>query len=237
MDASSVLHGDGRVTGRHNVGRTDRLISAAMGLGALSLVRRAKRPLVKGLIAATGAALITRASSGHSKVYQVTGLSSESLDAGAGINIETAVTIDRPRDELYRFWSDLRNLPLIMRHLKSVEPVSEGVTHWTAFGPRNMIVSWDARIINDQPGRLIAWRSLPGSDIDNSGSVRFEDAGDKGTEVHVKMRYVPLGMEIGFGIAKLLNPITQAEVDEDLRRFKRAMELGSQVYASMEVGR
>lgn len=191
--------------------------------------------VVNGLAAATGALMITRAFSGHSRVYQVTGVSSESLDAGAGINIETAITIDRPRSELYRYWSDLRNLPTIMRHLRSVEPLGEGRSHWTAVGPRGMVVSWDAEIINEQSGSFIAWRSMPGSDIENSGSVHFRDAGDKGTELHVKMRYVPKGMGIGFGVAKVLNPVSQAEVEEDLRRFKRAMELGSPVYSDVEV--
>lgn len=235
MRASSAAHGAGMSLRRRNVGPTDRLASAMLGVGALMFLRGRHRSLASGLMAVAGVSLIARAMSGHSKIYQLAGVSSESLDHGAGINIETAITIDRPRDELYEFWSDLRNLPVVMHHLESVEPVGEGVTRWTALGPRNMVVTWDARVINEQPGRFIAWSSLPGSDIDQSGSVHFEDAGDKGTELRLKLRYVPKGMEAGFGIAKILNPITQAEVDEDLRRFKRAMELGSPVYANVEV--
>ena len=73
---------------------------------------------------------------------------------------------------------------------------------------------------------MLAWQSLPGSDVDHAGSVRFTDAGDKGTEILVNMRYRPKGMATGFMVAKMMNPVTEAEVMADLRRLKHVMETG-----------
>ncbi len=38
-----------------------------------------------------------------------------------GIRVRKAVTIDRPRDEVYRFWRNFENLPRFMQHLEVVE--------------------------------------------------------------------------------------------------------------------
>ncbi|HSK48234.1 MAG TPA: SRPBCC family protein, partial [Coriobacteriia bacterium] len=196
---------------------------------ALMRMRRRRGVLGKALAVTAGVMLIRKAATGRSRVYTAIGVSSASLEEGAGINIETDVTIKRSREELYQFWSDITNLPLVMRHLDSVELRPDGTSHWKAKGPRDVGVEWDAEPINSAPNEFIAWKSLPGSQIENSGSVRFRDAGDDGTEVHVKLRYVPPGMEVGFALAKVMNPVTEAQVAEDLRRFKHLMETETDV--------
>ena len=37
-------------------------------------------------------------------------------------------------------------------------------------------LEWDVELIADEPGRRIAWCSLPGSEVFHCGSVRFEPA-------------------------------------------------------------
>lgn len=210
---------------KHNVGRADRVLSAL--LGATSLVRIGRfHGVGKAAAATSGLMLLTRAMTGHSKVYEALGVSSASLAEGAGINLDASITIMRPRQEIYELWSDVTNLPLIMRHLLSVEEVGDGITHWIAEAPHGRKVEWDAELINAVPGEYLAWQSLPGSQIENAGSVHFTDAGDKGTEVRINMRYRPGGQEIGFAVAKMLNPVTEAEVMDDLRRLKHVMETG-----------
>lgn len=211
---------------RHNVGKTDRIVSAALGVWTLMHLGRRRGALGKLATAATGAMLLTRAATGHSRVYDATGVSSASLREGAGINVETAVTVMRPREELYRFWRELQNLAAVMRHVESVQEMPDGTSHWVARGPGERLVEWDAKLLNDEPNEYVAWESLPGSDIEHAGSVHFTDAGDKGTEVHLKLRYVPRAMEIGFAAGKVLNKVVQAEVAQDMRRFKHMMETG-----------
>src|SRR5687767_9658192 len=141
-----------------------------------------------------------------------------------GRDVTRAVTIDRPRDEVYRFWRDFTNLPRFMEHLESVELMDDRRSHWTAKGPAGSSVAWDAELTGDRPGELIAWRSLEGSDVANTGTVRFLDApGGRGTEVRVSLTYDPPAGKIGTVIARLFGEELGLQVSKDLRRFKQVM--------------
>jgi uncharacterized membrane protein len=210
---------------RHNVGRADRVLSALIGATSLLELRRF-HGFGKAAAVTSGLMLLTRAVTGHSQVYEALGVSSAGLAEGAGIDIDASVTIMRPREEVFELWRDVTNLALIMRHIHSIEDVGGGVTHWVAEAPHGRMVEWDAQLINEHPGEYLAWQSLPDSEIENAGSVHFADAGAAGTEVHLKMRYRPGGAAAGFAVAKMLNPLTEAEVLEDLQRLKLVMEKG-----------
>ena len=149
----------------------------------------------------------------------------------------TAVTtIARVPEEVYRFWRDLRNLPRFMAHLASVEPIDDVRSHWKAIGPGGISVEWDAEITEDRLGEAIAWRSLPGADVDNSGVVRFVPApGGRGTEIHVKMRYAAPGGRIGRAIAKLLGREPGQQARSDLRRLKQVLETGGVVHSDASI--
>lgn len=224
MEAHPPTH-NGHSAHKHNVGKVDRVLSALLGATSLIGMPRLHGP-GRAAAATSGMMLLTRAATGHSKVYQALGVSSASLAEGGGIDIDASVTIMRPREELYEFWRDVTNLPLFMRHLASVEDVGNGVTHWKAHGPRGIPAEWDAELINEERNEFLAWQSMPGSQIENAGSVHFKDAGDKGTEVLLNMRYRPHAPIPGFVLAKVLNPLTEADIVADLRRLKHVMETG-----------
>lgn len=144
-----------------------------------------------------------------------------------GMHVEEAVTINRPRQELYRFWRDFPNLARFMKNIQSVTLLDGNQSHWISQRPGGRTVEWDAQIINDEPDALIAWRSVGASDIDHAGSVRFLDApGGRGTEVKVAMDYVPPAGKLGAAVAKLLGGEPSEQVREDLCRFKQLMETG-----------
>jgi uncharacterized membrane protein len=143
-----------------------------------------------------------------------------------GVHIAQACTIEASADDLYRFWRNLANLPLFMAHLESVTASSDKNSHWKAKGPFDKEVEWDAEIISDEPGRVIAWRSLQGADVENAGSVRFKETGDRGTEVRVVIDYIPPAGKLGSVLAKLIGEDPSANLKEDLRRLKRLVETG-----------
>jgi len=83
---------------------------------------------------------------------------------------------------------------------------------------------------------MIAWRSLPDSDVDNSGVVRFERApSGRGTMVRAEIRYSPPGGRLGAGVAKLLGEEPGQQVRDDLRRFKQIMEVGEVVQSDSSI--
>ena len=143
-----------------------------------------------------------------------------------GIRVRKAITVNRPADEAYAFWRELENLPRFMLHLHSVRETPEGLTRWRASGPFGS-VEWDAEILEDRPGEVLSWRTLPGADVDSSGSVRFSPApGGRGTEIVAEFEYrLPAG---GFGaaVAKLAGEDPETQLADDLRRFKQVLETG-----------
>ena len=183
-----------------------------------------------------GAEMIRRGVSGHSFAYQALGLHSRktsqannvSVAYGTGVRGRAAVTIAKPREVVYRFWRNFENLPRFMKHLLAVtnQPDSR-LSHWKAEGPAGATVEWMAEIHNDVENELIAWRSLPGSDVESAGSVRFKDApGNRGTEVLVELTYDPPAGLVGASIAKLFGRDAETEVESDLFRLKEFFETG-----------
>jgi len=143
------------------------------------------------------------------------------------VRVEHTVAVNKSPEECYHMWRNFENLPRFMQHLKSVSVRDERTSHWVAKGPAGTSVEWDAEVTRDEPNRLLSWRSLEGSDVRNSGAVRFEPApAGRGTFVSVTMQYEPPAGRMGMAIAKLTGEEPQVQVREDLRRFKRLMEAG-----------
>jgi uncharacterized membrane protein len=219
-----------------NVGQTERNISMAVGV-ALGVAGLAKPLTLRGLVEiGLGVALIQRGLTGHCKLYGALGLNTADTSGEPSaepedyfrraIHVQHQVTILKPASELYQFWRNLENLPRFMEHLKAVKCQDGCRSHWVAKGPLNTSIEWDAEIINEEPDRLIAWQSTGDAEVDNSGSVRFIDAGDRGTEVQVTLDYIPPVGKLGAMVAKLFGEEPDQTVKEDLRRFKALMEAG-----------
>ncbi|WP_207477901.1 SRPBCC family protein [Arenibaculum pallidiluteum] len=154
------------------------------------------------------------------------------------VQVRRVITINRPREEIYAFWRDLRNLPRFMSHLEAVETIDDRRSHWRATGPGGTSVAWDAEITEDRPNELLAWRSMPGADVDNAGWVRFEAApGGRGTVVRVDLHYTPPAGRVGAMVAKLFGRSPDQEVQEDLRKLKQVMETGEVTKSDATFGR
>lgn len=139
--------------------------------------------------------------------------------------LRAAVTVRRPAEDVYRFWRDLENLPSFMPHLQSVTADAGGRSHWVANAPLGQPVQWEAQITEDEPNKRIAWQSLPGSAIQNGGSVEFAPAaGGGGTEVRVQIGYQIPGGVVGKAAATLFGESPDQHVNEDLRRLKQILE-------------
>ena len=147
-----------------------------------------------------------------------------------GVHHKKSITIHCPPEELYRYWRDFQNLPRFMKHLESVQVIGEGRSHWIAKAPGGMTVEWDAEIAEDRPNELIEWRTLEGSDVNHSGSVRFKHApGGRGTVMKVEMHYSAPGGSLGTAIATLFGQEPGQQIQDDMRRFKQLMETGEVV--------
>jgi uncharacterized membrane protein len=225
---------DERARSDRNLSEVERWASIAAGTG-LAIYGLTNLKSAGWLYAGIGGLLLRRGVTAHCDLYEAVGMNTAgtrtdtraALRGPRGVNVLESVTMNRPVADLYRFWRNLENLPQFMRHLESVEKVTDTISHWRAQGPARMIVEWDAEIYNEIPNKLIAWRSLEGADVVSAGSVNFDEAaGGRGTRVTVHLQYSPPGGKVGAAVAKLFGRDAETEIREDLRRFKQLIEAG-----------
>ena len=208
---------------RTNVGQGERIASVLAG-SALAGLGATRRSALGWALTSLGGLLLWRGVAGRCPAYAVAGVST-ARDQPDPVRIARSVTVARPRAEVYAFWRDLQNLPRFMGHLRRVAPLTDRLWHWVAKGPGPLPdLTWDAEIVEDRPGEALAWRSLPGADVDNAGRVRFEDAADGGTVVHVQIAYHPPAGAVGHVVAGWLSPLLGAMVEDDVHRFQHVIE-------------
>ncbi len=237
LNRSDRLSRRQRAQHSHNVGGLDRTLSVIAGAGTLlGGAHGASNGLGLGgaVLGGLGAALLQRGFTGHCYVYEKLGISTLPNDrrkAGVpenlGQKIEQKVTIHQPPETVFRYWRDLRHLPRFMKRISRVDVDYDGSSHWVASGPAGSEIEWDARIIHEKPDELISWESLPGSDLQCAGAVRFEPArGGRGTEVTVTLSFrPPLGI-IGALGGPLFKKALKRQLREDLRRLQQLLEAG-----------
>lgn len=191
--------------------------SSSMGLGKLLGIA--------GVVAG-GAALLFKGATG--KWPFIGGDGKDKSGVNNIVDLNSTLTIERPREELYAYWRKLENLPNFMSHLKSVKQQDAKLSTWVAKIPGGLgTIQWNAEIVQERTNQLIRWSSMPGSEIENAGEVHFEDAiTGEGTIVKTNISYRPPAGDVGGYAAKLLNPAFEKIVKKDLEEFKHLMEDG-----------
>ena len=223
--------------GGTNVGRTERI--ASMAGGGLLAAYGLKRGGLGGILLAAGAvALVQRGVTGHCSVYQSLGVNTAGDEEEGGtkelegaqdgpVHVSSVMSVDKPADELYRFWRDSANVPRFSKWVDSVRVDSPTRAHWSYSGPMGRAWEWDTEITEERDGEFFAWQSLTGSDVHTSGSVRFREMGhDLGTEVTYTVDFAPPLGAVGAAVAKLFHGASEDQLRADLRNFKRLMETG-----------
>jgi uncharacterized membrane protein len=185
-----------------------------VALAAAALSRRANTPRVVVALAAVAAATAVDAYCSRSLSV---------AEAKVPRHDTHTICVDSSPHELYRYWREFQNLPSIMRHIESVQPLGDDVFHWVALGPSGTRLEWDSEVIDDRPNERLAWRSLDGSDVFNAGSVRFDPAPGGSTYVTVELVYESPPGSISDTVAKLFGS-NAGQQRADLQSFKALME-------------
>lgn len=212
-------------TGKENIDQGERIVSLLAGSWLLykSLKKIRKHPFIGLQGLAAGGLMFYRGATGICPLYQQLG--KDTTDPQA-INITEDIIVNAPKDKVYAFWRELSNLPKFMKHLKSVEEISDNVSLWTANTPGGLVdLNWNAEITREETGIYLGWQSLEGSMVDNAGKIEFRDTlNGTGTELHIEIDYFPPAGSIGRGVASLFNGIFERMIREDIQRFKTYAE-------------
>ncbi len=187
--------------------------SALIGGGILALLGLSQRSKTGYALAATGGLLAFAGTRMAASQRKFTAHSSMLLNCSP--------------EEAYRFWRDFENLPRFMHHLDSVTVIDNRRSKWTAIGPLNTKITWEAEIVAERQNEMISWRSVQGSNITVDGVVEFSTApANRGTLITATIIYQPPAASVGRALAKLLGKDPDFLMRQDLRRFKALVETG-----------
>ena len=131
--------------------------------------------------------------------------------------VEKSIDVHVPVSAAYDQWTQFEEFPRFMEGVVSVKQLDDSHVHWIAeIGGEQE--EWDAEIVEQEPDRVIAWRSTSG--LRNNGRVEFVPIED-GTRVTVEMEYEPEGLKESAGA---LLGVDDGQVESDLERFKELVE-------------
>ncbi|GLV53829.1 hypothetical protein KDH_06800 [Dictyobacter sp. S3.2.2.5] len=213
-----------------NIGKTERWISAISG-GALASYGIVRRDWLGAGLAVIGGGLLLRGANGRSVLYKALNINTggqqlsanvTTIPGNKGIRVSRSRTINKSAQDLYAFWHNFEMAPLYMPGIKVVNATGERTTHWVASGGNE----WNAELLADKSGQLIAWHAHGKPTTANAGKVIFQPAGEgRGTVVTLELDFFQADP-----LHKIVSHFTsfgaEYEVAEILRRFKDLMEAG-----------
>jgi len=220
-----------------NVGKGERLTSLAAG-SILTMFGLSRRNIPGLAVAAAGTAIAARGVTGHCAIYETLGIDTARKRSRRAdeypVDVAESFTINASPEELYSFWRTLEQLPRVFTHLESVTEIDSRRSHWVAKPIESLdrTIEWDAEITRDEPNKVIAWKSVPSSSMifETEGEVQFVPAlGDRGTTLRVLMQYRLLGGGATRFVSKMFGKSPQRLIREDLRNFKRMIEIGERI--------
>jgi uncharacterized membrane protein len=194
---------------------------AVVGGGLLGLLGLFRRSPVGAAVGLAALALAAR-NSGTSEGSSLLG----SGRRARGIELEKSIRIDASPSEVYDMWANYENFPRFMSHVVEVRDLGRRRSHWTVQGPAGTQFEFDSVLTEQTRNRRLAWRSEPGAQIPNAGSVEFEPYRG-GTRVTVRLSYSPPAGALGHAVAALFGSDPKGQMDDDLARMKQYIERGA----------
>ena len=146
---------------------------------------------------------------------------------------DRSILIDKRPEQVYTFWRNFANLPLVSPQLESVRVTDTGRSHWKLRSPvGNASLEWDAEITEDRPNEYIAWRSIS-TTAPHSGWVSFARAtGGRGTKVNVHLDF---GSGVRAKLGKLFGALPRELANITVHNLKQLLETGEVVRSDASI--
>lgn len=132
--------------------------------------------------------------------------------------LEHSVELRVPAGTAYDQWTQFESFPSFFEHVESIEQVDDRHLRWhVRLG--GSAQEWTAEIVEQIPGKRIAWRTVDGPR--HAGVVTFHRLTDGSSRVMLQMDYEPHG--VAQRTADALGVVRRA-VAADLDRFRAFLE-------------
>lgn len=134
------------------------------------------------------------------------------------VRVQASVQIGRPIEEVFRAWSNLEQLPSLLRMLERVH-VRGNRSHWVVRVDGRRF-EWDAELTQRLENQALAWKSLSGPK--HTGRITFSPLGHD-AQMHVVINYSP---PLGALVRSVTEEtgVLEAKIEQALRDFKAALE-------------
>ena len=187
-----------------NLTRADRMGYVVGGIALI--VWALRRPgFARAGAAGVGGWLLYQAYTGRNPMFKPLGINVNPApalaEAAETIVVEEAITISRPRTDVYTFLARVENLPALAEE--------------------------SVQVTRDVPSAELAWRATRGEELMHFGSLALRDApGGRGTIVSVRLEYLPRGGSLGAALSHLTGRSPQRVLADKLRRARSLLETG-----------
>jgi uncharacterized membrane protein len=131
---------------------------------------------------------------------------------------QESIDVNVPVHRAYNQWTQFETFPEFMSGVDEVRQLDDKHLHWK-ISIAGVKREYDAEITEQRPDEVIAWQST--GDVDNSGTVRFEQLDATTTRITAAMAYATEGTAEKVGDA--LN-VPDRQLRKDLERFKEFIE-------------
>jgi uncharacterized membrane protein len=139
--------------------------------------------------------------------------------------IEASVVIRRPREEVFGFYRDFRNLPRFLGDVMAVEQADSTESRWTIQGPLGVRLAWRVRVAEERTNEFIRYETVGLPLLTTYWEIHFAPGSQAGeTEVREVMK-APLG-GLGRAMLAVIRKFPDKEVAANLNRLKQLMETG-----------
>lgn len=199
---------------------TKRLLAAAGG-GALVAFGLSQRGVLGTAAGITGAGLFVRGLT-NLRFRRLLGLDRTQ----PALALQKTLTVHAPVEDVFAWWSHYEGFSRLLPHVREVRRITEEESRWVVTGPLGIPIRWNATVTRVEPNAMLAWKTLPGSQVSHLGSVRFEASGQGLTRLDIMLAYTPPGGVLGHLFATLLGASPKHLIDTDLVRFKSLLEDG-----------
>jgi uncharacterized membrane protein len=201
--------------------------------GGMLFLRGLGRGGITGLLMAAFGSLLGLRGASNMEVSRLLGRGGR----GLGIDVQKAINVNAPVEQVYDFWTKFENFPRFMSHVQEVRSLGNNRWHWVVKGPANVPVEWTAFVTDQVENKLLAWKSEKEQMVESSGVVQFHTNETGGTRVTVRMSYSPPAGVFGHAVAAIFGVDPKQAMDEDLMRFKSLIEHGKTTTEGEEVTR
>jgi uncharacterized membrane protein len=217
------------MSSKANVGSGERWVSIIAGV----LLLRSSLPSKKALRAAVGGGLLYRGVVGTCPVYSAAAIDTtqqgrlvhKGLLDNRSSHFYFEKKIDRPVKEVFRFCRSFDNLRRFRCYIGAFHKTADNHAYWSMEGPAHLQLTSNFAVTEAREDERLSWRSLPGTQIHNSGTLRFfKTEGGKQTTVRLVMDITPPGGVFGALLFQGFRPFIVKRVKSALQELKGALE-------------